>query len=117
MPAQTTEADVGVKQLGNGTLLTHRGRACNELADKHAKEAAGLVRVPESTREQVNNYLANTKEVARWIGEITHTANHRDELPHPDSVASKAVAAIAKIGRAKTNAPRVRPMIVARLRR
>ena len=100
MPAHTKDSDVGVKKLGNGQLLTGRDRECNGLADVHAKEMAGLIRAPKPVREQVTNYLSTVKEAARWIGEINYTANHRDEPPFRDSVASRALAMKARIGRA-----------------
>ena len=66
------------------------------------------------TSRVFNGYLSTTKEAARWIGEITYTANHRDEPPFRDSVASRAMAIKAKIGRAKAKPPKIVPMIVAR---
>jgi len=114
MPAHTTQKDIGVKKLGNGELLTGRDLATNGLADFHAKEMAGLVRVPKPTREQVLNYLGTVKEAARWVGEINYTANHRDDPPFRDSVASRALALKARIGRSKTKAQRIAPMIVPR---
>ena len=62
----------------------------------------------------MTSYHSTTKGAARWIGEVTYIANHRDEPPFRDSVASRAMAAKAKIGRAKTKGPKLRPMIVAR---
>ena len=86
----------------------------NGLADFHAKEAAGLIRVPKATRDQVNGYLGTVKEAARWIGEINYTANHRDDPPFRDSEASQALARKARIGRAKAKTQRIAPMIVPR---
>ena len=114
MPAHTKEQDVGVKRLGDGSLLTIVDRQTNDLADKHAKLAAESVRAPEAIRIQTAEYHRNTKAAARWIGEITYTANHRDEPPLRDSVASKAKAVVAKIGRAKAKQKKARPAIEPR---
>ena len=106
MPAHTKDSDVGVKKFGDGTFLSGRDRATNGLADTHAKEAAGEVRVPKPTRVLLENYHSTTKEAARWIGEITYSANHRSEAPFRDSAASRLLAACAKIGRAKAKGPK-----------
>jgi len=112
--AHTKDSDIGVKKLGDGTILSSRDRSSNGLADIHAKEAAGEVRVPKPIRLHLGEYLGITNEAARWIGEITYTANHRSEAPFRDSAASRSLAASARIGRAKAKGPKMRPMIVAR---
>ena len=70
--------------------------------------------MPKPTRLLLDNYHGITKEAARWIGEITYSANHRTEAPFRDSEASRLLAAGANIGRPKAKGPKMRPMIVAR---
>ena len=109
MPAHTKIDDIGKAKLGDGSTLTKVDRDSNAVADLHAKAAASEVRVPAIIRKKLDEYHAMTKEAARWIGEITYTANHRSEAPYRDSIASRLAANEARIGRAKTKGPTLRP--------
>ena len=51
MPAHTTEANVGVKKLSNGTALTAIDRKTNDRADEQAKLATQAVRAPAAIRQ------------------------------------------------------------------
>jgi len=114
MPAHTKLADIGVAVLGDGSTLTALDRESKALVDLHAKAAADQVRVPKAIRIKLDEYHGMTKEAARWIGEVTYTTNHRTEPPYRDSVASRYLAGLARIGRDKTKGPKMRPPIEPR---
>ena len=99
---------MGSAKLGDGTTLIAVDRKGNGLADFHAKEAVGEVRVPKPVRKKLEDYHGITKEAARWIGEVTYTANHRPEAPFRDSVASRFHAGTAKVGRAKSKGLKIK---------
>ena len=88
MPAHTTVADVGKKQLSNGTLLSATDRASNDKADKHAKAAAYAVRVPVELRQDHDDYARNIFDAAIWLGLATWMAGNMQGSVKRDSTAS-----------------------------
>ena len=102
MPAHTTEADVGVKRLGNGEYLSAFHRYGNDEADKWAKWAVQEHRVPEHIRQEIKDLHSKVLKAAKWIGAATWHANHSSGKPGRDTGASRQLAMEAtKAARAK----------------
>ena len=75
IPAHTAAADVGVRRIGNGELLTARDRRGNDLADKLAKDAVGAHRVPERIRCAIAAQEEHVVDMAWWVAQVTVAAN------------------------------------------
>ena len=65
MPAHTKASDVGLKSLGDHTLLTEQDRELNGVADELAKKAVEEHRVPKELRELVHEQKAMVAKAAR----------------------------------------------------
>ena len=104
MPAHTTEASVGVAELGDGTKLTALDRRGNAHADRLAKQGASTHRVPESIRNRLKQQRQLVKKTVQWIGLASHEANNQTEPPHRDTTANKAATRRAKKERAQARA-------------
>eukprot|EP00969_Alexandrium_andersonii_P263770 11658964-Alexandrium_andersonii.AAC.1 len=78
MPAHTAERHVGVCRLSNGQLLTHADRQHNDEADRLAKQAAELDRVPLELRKVLLAHAGRVLDVAAWIGRATLAANNHE---------------------------------------
>ena len=74
MPSHTTAADVGVSALSNGATLTTSDRLGNEEADRLAKLAAALHRVPEHIKKPMAASMELARQLGRWIGQATAIA-------------------------------------------
>ena len=77
MPAHTKPDDVGVRELGNGQLLTERDRRGNALVDANAKAAAERYRVPRALVEAELSRVRRAKEAARWLGRVSWLATNQ----------------------------------------
>ncbi len=76
MPAHCGKDQVGVRQLGNGDLLTISDVDGNAFADQLAKQAARTDRLPSAQRRAVREQGELIIAVATWIGQATRLANH-----------------------------------------
>ena len=74
MQSHTTVADVGVSALSNGETLTADDRLGNEEADRLAKLAAALHRVPEHLAKPMAARMELARQLGRWIGQATAIA-------------------------------------------
>ena len=76
IPSHLTEQAVGKQRIGDGTLFTHEQWRMNQIADKHAKEAAISVRHPaeDVSRRKIEGMKVAT--LADWIGRATFAANN-----------------------------------------
>ena len=103
MPAHTKHAEVGVRELGNGTVLTERDRRGNEIADVHAKAAVAAHRVPRERVEAFRLHCEAAQRAARWLGRVTWLASNQPAPCTRDSIASRATALKrAAVGRRTT---------------
>ena len=114
MPAHTTEAEVGIRRIGNGDLLSVLDRYGNDEADTWAKHAVEEHRVPYHIRKELKDAYDLVGRTAKWIGVATWHANHSSGRPGRDTGASRqaavsaAKAAKARRGERLTNSPKVR---------
>jgi hypothetical protein len=92
MPAHTSRKDVGVKLLGDGSTLTAIDRESNAEADRLAKLAVEVHRVPKAPLDFVTEHEQLVAATARWIAVATYEANHQEVQPHRDTDASRAAA-------------------------
>ena len=76
MPAHTSAAHVGRRRLSNGDLLTARDRRGNEEADRLAKAAVALHRVPAGVRRAVSDQEEAVAAMAWWVARVTLAANN-----------------------------------------
>lgn len=95
MPAHTSEDDVGIARLGDGSLLTAIDRAANAEADLLAKAAVELHRVPQQVRTEIRKRDELVTLTARLVARITYEAGHQTLPPQRDTDASRATAAAA----------------------
>ena len=93
LPAHTSASDVGIKCLGDGSVLTSTDREANEAADLLAKQAANGHRVPRQLRDAVASHQAMVVSVAEWVGKATFAASNWTSVPHKDSQSSALQAA------------------------
>jgi ribonuclease HI len=75
IPAHTVLADVGRKRIGNGGLLTAMDRRGNDEADRLAKLAVRLHRVPGHIQRAVREQEQQVAKLAWWIAQVTLAAN------------------------------------------
>lgn len=114
MPSHTSEAEVGVRRIGNGDFLSMLDRYGNGEADTWAKHAVEEHRVPEHIRRELKDAYALVGRTAKWIGAATWHANHSSGRPGRDTGASRqaavsaARAAKARRGERLTNISKVR---------
>ena len=109
MPAHTSEDDIGIALLGDGSRLSKVDRDSNAETDRLAKEAVKEHRVPKVIRDQLKRQDALTEATARWVARATHAAGHQKSMPFRDTEASRQMAAIAAQRRAKLRADGGRP--------
>ena len=76
MPAHTAATDVGVSSLSNGETLTADDRRANGEADRLAKAAAALHRVPDGVRKPMAERMVIRRQLGRWIGQATAIAGN-----------------------------------------
>ena len=79
IPSHLSEQAVGQQQIGDGTLFTHEQWMMNQVADKHAKEAAAEARHPEELRRRKQLEEIKVATMADWIGRATFAANNGGE--------------------------------------
>ena len=109
VPAHTKHTDVGVRELGNGELLTERDRRGNELADANAKAAVEPFRVPKALVEAEIQRTQRAKAAARWLGRVSWLANNQAGPIPKDNDGSRAEAVRAARARGESVAgPRQR---------
>ena len=90
MPAHTAAADVGCRRIGNGQLLTADDRRGNDIADRLAKRAVEVHRVPSHIRKAIAEQERRVDDMAWWVARVTIAANSwghlalRDSDPAPD---------------------------------
>ena len=82
MPAHCEAGAVGVRRLGDGSVLTECDRQTNALVDELAKAAAAWDRIPVAQRKSVARRWDRVTAVATWIGQATVLAN---AFPDPRS--------------------------------
>ena len=92
MPAHTKPTDVGVRELGDGQLLTERDRRGNALADANAKAAAERYRIPKAMVETEICRTRRAKEAARWLGRVSWLATNQEGPVRKDNDGSKEEA-------------------------
>ena len=78
MPAHTVVTDVGIRTLSNGVAMTANDRCGNGEADRLAKKAAALHRVPERFRMHMATDMEIAKQLGQWIGRATAIAWNYD---------------------------------------
>ena len=93
MPAHCGHDDVGRARLGDGSLLSETDRWANDQADRCAKDAVKAHRVPADVRKRVKDASRHVRDIAMWLGRVTHLANNQPETPRRDSDASRQAAA------------------------
>jgi hypothetical protein len=71
MPAHCTHAQVGIRTLSDGSLLTEGDVDANAFVDGLAKEAARADRVPAPQRSAVRALGRKLTAIAKWIGQVT----------------------------------------------
>jgi len=76
MPAHCTEKDIGVKLIGDGSLLTAHHIAGNDSVDVNAKSVARRDRPSRKDMELVRTTASHVQEIALWLGMVTVLANH-----------------------------------------
>ena len=102
MPSHTSEADVGVKRIGNGEVLSSIDRYGNGEADIWAKHGVEEHRVPHYIRKELKDAHSLVWRTAKWIGAATWHANHSSGKPYRDTGASRQAAVEAtKAARAR----------------
>ena len=74
MPSHTIATDVGVKTLSNGVLLSSADRFGNGEANRLAKLAAAVDRVPLHIWKSIADALDLAKQLCRWVGQATAMA-------------------------------------------
>ena len=62
MPAHTSQADVGVARLSDGTTLTKRDRDANDATGCSAKRDSEQHRVQKTPRRRIKNF----EQLAEW---------------------------------------------------
>jgi hypothetical protein len=75
MPAHTAEHHIGTLLLSSGQLLTAVDRYANGHADRLAKAAAGLERVPQLLRSRLQQSAGEIVDMGIWLGMVTAYAN------------------------------------------
>ena len=65
IPAHTAAADVGRRRIGNGQLLSALDRLGNDKADRLAKEAVEVHRVPRAVRQAVTAQEKQVHDLSR----------------------------------------------------
>ena len=81
MPAHSSAESVGSAVCSNGATLTEAMRCANEMADRLAKRAAEGNRVGAVTRSWLKSRFVQAKELAIFVGRLTHRAGAH---PGPD---------------------------------
>ena len=117
MPAHTSNHDVGVLQLGDGSYLTEADRSANNRADVLAKQAVERHRVPDGIRRQCAERDEDVRGLSRWVAMATYLANHRGEAPFGDSEASPAARALRHAAVARRRASGEAPVRTLRVSR
>ena len=103
MPAHTSEADVGIKKLSDGSRLTAIDRKLNGKADEQAKIAAESVRAPLTVRQDHDCYMQNIEDASIWLGMVTWMAGNLQGAVKRDTGAS-AIKAMQQRGRNQAEA-------------
>ncbi len=75
MPAHTPESSIGHVFCSDGTLVDSDKWCSNQIVDQLAKDAADTVRLPAQFRSRVLHLEAQLKELAIYLGKLTHEVN------------------------------------------
>ena len=78
MPAHISEAMVGQSKCSNGQRVSVDMFAANSLSDFLAKKGAETVRLTSTERRKLKQKLSRHKELAVFVGRMTHAANHHE---------------------------------------
>lgn len=70
MPSHTTEAEVGVRRIGNGDFLSVHDRYGNGEADAWAKYGVEEHRVPHHIRKELKDAYSLVGRTAKWISHV-----------------------------------------------
>ena len=90
MPAHCSLAQVGCKQLSDGSFVTETDITANALVDTLAKRAASADRVCMKTRKWVADTAKRGSAVAKWLGQATALANAWPAPPVPGGRSSSS---------------------------
>ena len=104
MPAHTSQEQVGELQCSDGTVLTDTMRCANAMVDHLAKQAAESIAMSPGARARVKKRFAQAKDLAIFVGQLTHEAGHCDRgdgKPCRDSVGMVVATAKRRKSRAK----------------
>lgn len=100
MTAHCTDDEVGSLHRGDGVAITKDGIKGNGEADRLAKMAADMHRVPEGTRIRLNQQKNLIQNTVKWIGRAAYLANNHETAPTRDVDTFRAATACAKKQRA-----------------
>ena len=96
IPAHTSQEQVGSLICSDGTVLTDIMRCANGIVDLLAKQAAESIAISARMRAGLKSRYAKARELAVFVGQLTHAAGHCDRGDGSlcrDSVGLSAAAA------------------------
>ena len=111
IPAHAAASDIGKKVCSDGCIVSEDMWCANQMVDLLAKDAAALVRRSHHERSFLLDREKQLRELAVFMGRLTHAAKH---FVRPDGVTirdSTAVRSFSKKRQKRSSCMRVAPVL------